>query len=88
MKNQILALTAISLLAITAQASVHTLRCTSDSDWTRQIEVMVVGQKVFSATFTDAAGGSVALTREEVRSLNFVPPSRIYSAFESFTCGK
>lgn len=88
MKTQILALLAVSVLSITAQASVRLMKCTSDSDWTRKLDVMVVGQRVFSASFTDATGGTVELTRNEVHSLHFIPPSRLYSAAESFTCSK
>lgn len=80
--------TTFALLSQLQAANFRTLTCESDSDWTQQLTVFVVGNRVISAAYTSPGNpDSVNLTQNELRALRFVPPNQLsWGGSNTYTC--
>lgn len=80
--------TTFSLISQLQAANFRTLICESDSDWTQQLTVFVVGNRAISGAHTTPGNpDSVQLTQNELRALKFIPPNQLsWGGFNTYTC--
>lgn len=81
-------ITALTLATQSQAANFRTLTCESDADWSQQLTVFVVGNRVISASLsTVGSADSVNLTQKELRALRFLPPNQLtWGGFNTYTC--